>query len=149
MQVILLRDVKGVGRKGEVLSVSDGYARNFLIAQGLAMVASTGVISQLKSESNQKEASEAAKIEMWKKLAESLAGKQIVIKAKLNKQGGLFASVNERLIAGVLKDMVGREVEERSIVLTAPIKQIGEYTALWSPVDEVRQEIDISVEAEG
>ena len=149
MQVILLRDVKGVGRKGEVLSVSDGYARNFLIAQGLAMVASTGVISQLKSESNQKEASEAAKIEMWKKLAESLAGKQIVIKAKLNKQGGLFASVNERLIAGVLKDMVGREVEERSIVLTAPIKQVGEYTALWSPVDEVRQEIDISVEAEG
>lgn len=144
-----MRDVKGVGRKGEVLSVSDGYARNFLIAQGLAMVASTGVISQLKSESNQKEASEAAKIEMWKKLAESLAGKQIVIKAKLNKQGGLFASVNERLIAGVLKDMVGREVEERSIVLTAPIKQVGEYTALWSPVDEVRQEIDISVEAEG
>ena len=148
MQVVLLQDVKGVGRKGEVKQVSDGYARNFLLARGLAVAVTGGLIAKLAHESSQKQASSAAQIQAWQTLADTLTGKAVIIKAKLNKQGGLFASVNERLIAGALKDLLGKSVEERSIVLTAPIKQVGEYTALWTPVEEVKKEILISVEAE-
>ncbi len=148
MDVILLQDVKGIGHKGEVKTVADGYGRNFLVNRGLAIVASAGAIAKLQQEARQKQASKDAKVESWQILADQLTGKAIIIKAKLNKQGGLFASVNERLISGVMKDILGVPVEESSIVLTVPIKQVGEYTALWVPAEEVKKEIQIVVEAE-
>lgn len=146
MEVILLKDVPGFGRKGEVKSTSDGYARNFLFPQGLAKAATPASIADLKMRVQQQEQRRVLKHQEWVDMAHKMTGKEVIIKAKPNKSGGLFAAVNERSIAHALTEILGHEIEERSVVLTAPIKELGNFTALWIPTDDIRQEIRISVE---
>ena len=146
MDVILLKDVPGFGRKGEIKATSDGYARNFLFPQGLAKSATSGVIADVKLREQQKEQRRELKHQEWVEMAHKMTGKEVIIKAKPNKSGGLFAAINERSIAHALSDILGHEIEDRSVVLTNPIKELGNYTALWIPTDDIKQEIRISVE---
>lgn len=146
MEVVLLKDIPGFGRKGEIKTISDGYARNFLFPQGLAKAATPAVIADLKLREQQKEHRREVKHQEWVDMAHKMTGKEVIIKAKPNKSGGLFAAVNERSIAHALSDILGHEIEDRSVVLTNPIKELGNYTALWIPTDDIKQEIKISVE---
>lgn len=148
MEVILLKDVSGFGRRGEIKSASDGYARNFLFPGGFAKPATASAIADLKNKHQQKTAKEQAKHQQYEEWAMMLMGKDVVIKSKQNKQGGLFAAVNERAIAHAMSEIIGKEVDEKTVILTAPIKELGDFTALWAPSDDIKREIRIVVEAE-
>ena len=147
MDVILLKDVRGFGRKGEVKPASDGYARNFLFPQGLAKAATNSAISDLKHRKQEQDSRKLAKHEELLVLAKQLTGRQVIIRAKTNKQGGLFATISERSIAEALSDMLGREIEDRSVIITGPIKELGLHTVLWNPAEDIKQEVTVSVEA--
>ncbi|MBQ3068432.1 MAG: 50S ribosomal protein L9 [Clostridia bacterium] len=128
MKVILLQDVKGHGKKGELVNVSDGYARNFLLPRNLAMVAD----AQAMNEYRNKEESVRYHKEMDKKAAEEAAavlnGKTIVIKAKAGQSGKLFGSVTTKELSEAIKAQLSVTVDKRKIVMK-DIKAFGTYTA--------------------
>lgn len=128
MKVILTADVKGQGKKGELINVSDGYARNFLFKQKLAIEASNAALNELKN----REAAKAHHIEEEKKAAQADAakvnGKSIAVKAKAGANGKLFGSVTSREISAEIKNTFGIEVDKRKITV-ADIKAFGAYTA--------------------
>lgn len=123
MQVILKADVKKVGKKGEIKEVADGYARNFLIAKGLAVQASTGSLYALQKENEAKEAIEADKKAKAEELKEKL--KDMTFEFKVNvKNGNVFNSVSTKQIEAELKKQ-GIMIDKRKIIDHAPIKELG------------------------
>jgi large subunit ribosomal protein L9 len=125
MKVVLNQDIKNIGKAGDIKEVSDGYARNFLLPQKLAMPATESAVKQaLNAKSKQLEA-EKAEQEKMKELAKIIAGKRIVIKAK-EKKGKLFGSITVKNIAQELKKEK-IEISEKSIIIESPIKEVGEY----------------------
>ncbi|MEE1281816.1 MAG: 50S ribosomal protein L9 [Acutalibacteraceae bacterium] len=129
MKVILLQDVKGTGKKGELVEVSDGYARNFLLPKKVAKKATAQAMSELKNA----EESKAFKIEEEKKKAnaskEVIEGKSLNIKAKAGQGGRLFGSVTAKEIATELKKQFSLNVDKRKISLDTDIKAFGTYNA--------------------
>ncbi len=129
MKVILLQDVKGTGKKGELVEVSDGYARNFLLPKKVAKKATAQAMSELKNA----EESKAFKIEEEKKAANAakavIEGKSLNIKAKAGQGGRLFGSVTAKEIATELKKQFSLNVDKRKISLDADIKAFGTYNA--------------------
>lgn len=128
MKVILKEDVKGQGKKGELVNVSDGYARNFLFPRGLAAQADAQAMNELKN----KEESVKYRQEMEKKAAEetaaALKGKTLHIQAKAGQGGKLFGSVSTKEVADELKKQFHVDVEKRKITM-ADIKAFGSYEA--------------------
>ena len=129
MKVILLQDVKGTGKKGELKEVSDGYARNFLLPRNLAKQATAQAMSELKNEQESK----AFKIEEEKKRAngekKQLEGQSVKILAKAGSNGRLFGSVTAKEISAELKKQFSINVDKRKITLDADIKSFGTYNA--------------------
>lgn len=129
MKVILLQDVKGTGKKGELVNVSDGYARNFLLPKKVAKEATAQAMSELKNA----EASKAFQIEEAKKAANTskklIEGKSLSIKAKAGQGGRLFGSVTAKEISAELKKQFGLNVDKRKISLDTDIKAFGTYNA--------------------
>lgn len=129
MKVILLQDVKGTGKKGELVDVSDGYARNFLLPKKVAKKATAQAMSELKNA----EESKAFKIEEEKKSAnaakEVIEGKSLNVKAKAGQGGRLFGSVTAKEIATELKKQFSLNVDKRKISLDTDIKAFGTYNA--------------------
>ena len=129
MKVILLKDVKGSGKAGDTLNVADGYARNFLLAKGLAVEATAKNLNELEG----KKASAQHKLDVEKaeneKTAAEIGGKEVVIKAKAGQGGKLFGAVTSGNVADAIKEQLGRTVDKKKIVLPADIKAFGEYTA--------------------
>ncbi|QSH39617.1 50S ribosomal protein L9 [Candidatus Kaiserbacteria bacterium] len=128
MKVILLKDVAKVGQKGEVKELSNGYAQNFLIAHGLAEVATDAKIKNAQKAETER----ASKQEETKAVLEGslkkLKGEGLVIRATTNEKGHLFEALHADIIAAHIKDVVGVEVEAASVVIDTPIKEIGEHT---------------------
>lgn len=129
MKVILLQDVKGTGKNGELVNVSDGYARNFLLPKKAAKEATAQAMSELKNA----EASKAFQIEEAKKAANAskklIEGKSLSIKAKAGQGGRLFGSVTAKEISAELKKQFGLNVDKRKISLDTDIKAFGTYNA--------------------
>lgn len=129
MKVILLQDVKGSGKKGELINVSDGYARNFLLPKKLAKEANAQAMNEYKNAENAKQ----YKIDTDKGAAnESKAkidGKSIKITAKAGKAGKLFGSVTSKEVSAELKKQYGVEVDKRKISLESDIKAFGTFQA--------------------
>ena len=129
MKVILLKDVKGSGKAGDTLNVADGYARNFLIAKGLAVEANSKNLNDLAG----KKASAQHKIDVEtadnKAIAEKIADKEVVIKAKAGQGGKLFGAVTSGVVADALKDQYGVDVDKKKIALSSDIKAFGDFTA--------------------
>lgn len=127
MKVILLKDVKGSGKAGAVVDVSDGFARNFLIPKGLAKIADAGALNDLKN----KEAAKQHKIEVDKAEARALAAKLEGILCKIEvshgADGRLYGSITSQHVADALKDTSGIEIDKRKIVLDNPIKAYGKF----------------------
>lgn len=125
MRVVLIQDVKNIGKKGDIKEVSDGYARNFLLPRNLVSAATESAVKlALEIKSKQLEA-EKINQEKTKELAKIIAGKKVIIKAK-EKKGKLFGSITAKNIAQELKKE-NVEISEKSIVLESPLKEIGEY----------------------
>jgi large subunit ribosomal protein L9 len=125
MKVILLQDIKNIGKKGDIQNVSDGYARNFLLPRKLAEAATDTGIQKVATAKKQEAQIQQADLEKTEALAEQLEGREIVIQAK-EKDGKLFGSINAKTIAKELKKE-NLEVSEKSLILPEPIKEIGEY----------------------
>ena len=128
MKVVLLQDVKGHGKKGELCNVSDGYARNFLFPKKLAVEADNAALNELKNREVAKEHHLKEEIAAANALAEKLNGKTVTITAKAGSGGRLFGSVTSKEIAAEIKNAFGIEIDRKKMSV-ADIKAFGEYTA--------------------
>ncbi|MEE1279735.1 MAG: 50S ribosomal protein L9 [Oscillospiraceae bacterium] len=128
MKVILKADVKGNGKKGEIINVSDGYARNFLFPKGLAVEANAQAMNEynnaLASKEHHEKELRAAAEEQKKKLDAA----NITIKAKAGSGGRLFGSVTSKEIAGEIKNVLSLDIDKKKIVLDSDIKAFGTFT---------------------
>ena len=146
MKVILKEDVKGQGKKGEIVNVSDGYARNYLFPRNLAQEAT----AQNLNSAQVKQEAAAHKKEMEKKnaqeMAKQLENKGIVIKAKCGSTGRLFGAITNAEIAEALNQQTGLELDKKKVVLANPIKELGEYTVTVKLYAGVQATIGLKVE---
>ena len=128
MKVILLQDVKGHGKKGELCNVSDGYARNFLFPKKLAAIADNGAMNELKNREAAAAHHKQEEINAANATAKALNGKTVTISAKAGSNGKLFGSVTSKEIAAEIKKSLGIEIDRKKMSV-ADIKNFGEYTA--------------------
>ena len=146
MKVILLQDVKGKGKKGQMLEVSDGYARNYMLPKKLAIEATADAVNTKKMNDKaaaEKEAKErAAALDTSRKLRELT----VVVKAKGGGAGRLFGSVTTQEIADALKAAVGITLDKRKIVLADPIKSVGTYTVQCKLGYEITAPLTVKIE---
>lgn len=128
MKVILLADVKGHGKKGELCNVSDGYARNFLFPKKLAVEADNTALNELKNREEAKAHHKQEEINAANATAKALEGKTVTIKAKAGSNGKLFGSVTSKEIALEIESSLKIKVDRKKMQV-ADIKNFGEYTA--------------------
>ena len=146
MKVILLQDVKGKGKKGQMLEVSDGYARNFMLPRKLAVEATADAINTMRM--NDKATQEriarekAEALETSKKLRELT----VVVTAKGGGAGRLFGSVTNQEIADALAKSAGIKLDKRKIVIADPIKSIGTYTVQCKLGYEITAPLTVKIE---
>jgi large subunit ribosomal protein L9 len=145
MKVVLLKDVPGKGKKDEIVSVSDGYARNFLFPRKLAAEADAKVLNDIKN----KEAAKARRIELEKQAARETAEKLQSVLVKITIQSGsdgkLYGSVGTRDIAEALAAQHGIEIDKRKIVLDSAIKAYGTYTVDVKLYPEIAGKLNVLV----
>ncbi|MEE8588252.1 MAG: 50S ribosomal protein L9 [Sulfurimonadaceae bacterium] len=127
MKVLLIKDVKGLGKAGEVKEVKDGYGQNFLVGKGLAKVATNEVLKKHASAERKKAENEAQEIEGLKELAEKLDKLKVTVSKKLGNTGHLFGSVTKDEIAHALKDQHGIEIDKKHINHKEAIKITGTH----------------------
>lgn len=125
MKLILSKDVKGLGKKGELVNVSDGYARNFLLPKGLAVEATDGNMKILKEKKTSQKLKEKQELEEAKALAKKIENSPIEISAKAGEGGRLFGSVTSKDLAEELNKKHKIKVDKRKIVLSDPIRELG------------------------
>ncbi|NLJ57558.1 MAG: 50S ribosomal protein L9 [Tissierellia bacterium] len=127
MKVILLKDVKNVGKKGDVINAKDGYARNFLFPKNLAIEATEANLRKLELERKLKEEKEKEILEEAKVLEKKLLEKTVVIKSKSGENGKLFGTITTKEIADQLEEESGISIDKKKFELAEPIKSLGEY----------------------
>ena len=146
MKVILLQDVKGKGKKGQLLEISDGYARNFLLPRKLAVEATADAMNTKKMNDKaaaEKEAKERAEaMEISKKLRDTV----LVVTAKGGGAGRLFGSVTNQEIADALKEKTGIQLDKRKIVISDAIKSVGTYTVQCKLGYEITAPLTVKIE---
>lgn len=147
MKVILKEDVKGLGKKGEVAEVSEGYARNFLIPKGLVMEASKGNLTSLAHQKALEETKKQRELEQAKAVGEKLKTATIKIAMKAGEGGRLFGSVTNKEISEQISKQIGLDVDKRKIELKEPIKNVGAFqvTVKLHPKVQVELRIEVSV----
>lgn len=126
MQVILLQDVKGIGKAGAVAKVSDGYARNMLLPKGLAKEATPGNVRELEKKQEELRARRAEDLASAKAMAEKIENLTIVIKTKAGEGGRLFGAITSKDLSEALQAQFGFEVDKKKFVLESPIKHAGQ-----------------------
>ncbi len=144
MKVVLLADVKGHGKKGELCNVSDGYARNFLFPKKLAIEADNAALNDLKNREEAAAHHKQEEINAAKATAAELDGKTIIIKAKAGTAGRLFGSVTSKEIAAEIKNSLGIAIDKKK--MSAPdIKNFGEYTAEIKLYQGISAKVNVKV----
>ena len=147
MIVILLKDVKGTGKAGDIVKVNDGYARNMLIPRGMATEATGGSVRSLEK---QKALIEEKNMQEHKK-AEELAGKlsavTVNIIAKAGEGGRLFGSITSKDVADALKEQYNIDIDKRKFLMEAPIKHIGEFETQIKLYHDVSAKLKVNVTA--
>lgn len=144
MKVILLQDVKSLGKRGEIKEVADGYARNFLMPKKLAQQASSGNLNSLRHEHDLQAERDAKALAKAREFAAELAAKQLVIEGKCGESGRLFGSVTSADIAEALAAQ-GITVDKRKIELSEAVKSLGQYEAVVKLHAEVHCKISFEV----
>ena len=146
MKVILLTDVKGKGKKGQMIEVSDGYARNYMLPRKIAMEATADAVNTMRM--NDKAAAEKAAKERAEALdiSHKLREMTLVVKAKGGGAGRLFGSVTNQEIADSLKAASGISLDKRKIVISDPIKNVGTYTVTCKLGYEISAPLTVKIE---
>lgn len=129
MNVILREDIAGVGKRGDIVTVADGHARNYLLPRGYAFVATDGAVEQANAMRRRRDLRESADRDSARNVAEALTAKTITIKAKAGNEGRLFGSVTTADIAAALAAQAGVTLERKKIV-SQPIRTTGQHTAI-------------------
>ncbi len=127
MKVILLQDVKSLGKKGEIVNVSDGYARNFVLPKKLGLEANTANLNDLKLQKANADKVAQEQFEAAKELAALLETKEVVLKMKSGEGGRAFGSVSSKEIAVAAREQCGLELDKKKIQLPEAIKALGAY----------------------
>ena len=143
MKIILLQDVKNIGKKGQIKEVPDGYGRNFLLARKLAAPATAGAVAVVEKENEKKQALLNQQKAETQKLADALRGKQLLIKAR-SKDGKLFGSITAKEIAGEIRKLK-LEVPEKAIN-AGHIKEIGQHKVKISLEHGILLELNVTIE---
>ena len=146
MKVVLLQDVKGQGKKGEIVDVNEGYARNFLIKKGFAEVATASKINDINQKKAAADYHKAEEIKATQALAKEVYGKLFTVKIKAGANGKVFGSVTGANISDALQE-AGYNVDKRKIVLPQPIKLLGEYEIDLKLMEGIASKIKINVVA--
>ena len=128
MKVILTQDVKGQGKKGELVNVSDGYARNFLLPKNLAVEANAKNMTEMKDAEKSKQIKEEKELAAAKELSARLEGCMVKIQRAGGEDDRLYGSVSSKDIADALKEQFSLELDKRKIQLDDPIKAYGSYS---------------------
>lgn len=147
MQVILLQDVKGQGKKGDLIDVNEGYARNFLVKKGFAEVATPSKINDLKQKKAAADYHKAEEVKAMHALASELKGKTFTVKIKAGQNGKVFGSVTGANISDSLK-AAGYDVDKKKIVLESPIKAVGTYDVELKLLEGISAKIKVQVAEE-
>ena len=127
MKVILKADVKGKGKKGQMIEVAEGYARNFLMPKGLAVPATADAVNTMRLQEKAKAKADAEAKAAATEIAEKLKGMQVKVPSKGGEGGKLFGAVTGREIAAALKEQHGVDIDSKKLVLDEPIKSFGSY----------------------
>lgn len=125
MKVLLTKDVKGVGKAGEIKEVADGYGKNFLIGKGLALAATNEVLKKYEADQRKKAANEAAEIERLNGIKAQLADLKVLIRKKLGNTGHLFGAVTKDEIADALRAQHGIDIDKKELDAKHGIKTTG------------------------
>lgn len=144
MKVVLLKDVKGTGKKGEIKEVSDGYAKNFLIKTGAAKVADNSALSENKIKQSATAYHKEMELQAAQKLCKDINGKTISLAIKCGENGKTFGSVTNKEIAEALLKQ-GYEIDRKKIEVKEPIKSIGQYQITIRIYPEITAKINLNV----
>jgi len=148
MEIILLKDVEFVGYKHDVVSVKNGYGRNYLIPQGMAVIANAANKEKLDKIIADIEAAETAKLDDYKEMAAKLEGQTLKIGVKAGTSGKIFGSVTNLQVANALVEQMQTEVERKKIILAENIKEVGTYEVTLQLHKEVAANMNIELVAE-
>jgi large subunit ribosomal protein L9 len=148
MKIVLREDVETLGRKGDLLDVADGYARNYLVPRGLAIVATKGVVQQSEAMRRNRQIKDVRDRESAQELATRLAGAPIEVKARAGEGGKLFGSVTSADIVAAVKERSGIELDRRKLELAEPLKTLGPAEVPVQLHPEVTATITVEVVAE-
>ena len=127
MKVLLIKDVKDLGKKGELKEVKDGYGQNFLIGKGFALLATNEVLRKYESDQRKKAAAEAEELANLKNIEKKLAELKLTLKRKLGANGSLFGAVTKDEIAHELKEQYGIDIDKKTVEIEHPIKTTGNF----------------------
>ena len=145
MKVVLLQDVKSIGKKDQLVNVSDGYARNFLFPRKLAKEATAGAINDVKTKEAAKAHHKQEEINAANELKAKIDGKIVALKAKAGKEGKLFGAVTSKDVAAEIKKQFGVEVDKKKLVMD-DIKVFGSYGCTVKLYPEIAAKITVKVE---
>ena len=145
MKVILTQDVKGQGKKGQLIEASDGYARNFLLPRKLAVAATAENLNTMQQQEKAKRAQEAAERSAALEMAEKLKDCTVKVTAKAGNGGRLFGSVTSKEVSDALKAQYGIDIAKAKIVLPEPIKAFGGYQLKCKLGYEISGTINVTV----
>lgn len=145
MKVILLEDVKSLGKKGEIVNVSDGYARNFIIPKKKGVEATTANLNTLKLQKANEEKVALENLENAKALAQKLENASVELRIRVGEGGKLFGSISSKEIAAALQEQHQLEVDKKKIVLEEPIKELGKHTVKIKLHKDVAAQVTVEV----
>jgi len=146
MKVILLQDVKALGKKNDIVDVADGYAKNGLINKKLAVEATPKALNDLKLKKQNNDKVAAENLANAKKLSEDLKDKVVTLKIKCGEGGKTFGSVTGKEISEEVKKQFGLDIDKKKIVIQDPIKSVGSYDVTYKVHPEVSAVIKVKVE---
>ena len=147
MKILLRSDVKGLGRRGDIVSVSAGHARNFLLPNDLAVVANDGTVVQAEAMRKAQELKAATDRESARNLATSLSTKVITISAKAGNEGRLFGSITSAEIVKAVFDQTGITIDRKQVQLEAPLRALGDHVVAVELFTEVSTNIAVNIVA--
>ena len=145
MKVILLQDVKALGKKGEIVNVNDGYSRNFILPKKLGVEANGKNLNDLKLQKNNEAKVAQEHLDAAKKLAEELKAGKVVLTMKVGEGGRTFGSVSSKEIAEAVKEQMHLDIDKKKIQLKEQIKTLGTHIVSVKLHPEVTAELNVSV----
>lgn len=146
MKVVLLKDVKGTGKKGEIKEVADGFAKNFLLKNGMARVADNSAMSENKIQKDARDYHKQQEILAAKELAKKLEGKSVTLKIKCGENGKTFGSISSKEIADEL-EKISIKLDKKKIELKEQIKAVGTYSVTARIYPEITAKFSVVVES--